>query len=446
MKRRLSLVLALALCLVLGAPALAADEPALPDPAAWLGSMAKQVETGRDELQCELVTCELAEGAANAVMGYLDLLLDARFHLELTGKITTNWGTLKHYGFRYTGDSGAVSTDEHLVSVQYGRGKLELHYPTGFILTDGGDRFDPSVSYQEPDGYDANAAALETAADIFGELDATPVPTSAPVTPAPTAASAPAADSAAVSGPVIPDAWAFFNQEVTHEDEKIENGTRSLFQFDPAHAAAAYEYVELLQNGGFGLTLTDTFRRDRSQGGTYHYIFDCPGRDVAQIRDHFDGAYRSGAVILQINDWPDYGWCDVVIRFSEDLTVTDAGDRSSVTGLADRMEALSGPMGGKGPRSGDADYTMRVGESLQLDCPRRFGANTEQFRWAVDEGADLVSLTGEISASATVTALAPGRVVVSVVYDHSYDTTDILTGNPTYGFDAPTYYFIIEIT
>ena len=160
------------------------EEPALPDPAAWLGDMAKEVEIGKDASQRELVTCRLAEGAANAVMGYLDLLLDARFHLEFTGKITTNWGTMKNYGYRYTGGSDAVSTDESLVSVRYGLGKLELHYPSGFVLTDGGDRFDPSVSYEEPEGYDANAAAIEAAAVAFGQLDATPAPTTAPA-PAP---------------------------------------------------------------------------------------------------------------------------------------------------------------------------------------------------------------------------------------------------------------------
>ena len=207
--------------------------------------------------------------------------------------------------------------------------------------------------------------------------------------------------------------------------------------------------MDLLENGGFGLTLTDTVGQEWSNGdSTHYYFFDCPGQDVAPVEDYVPDVRDdvSGAVLLQINDWPSYGWCDVIIQYSEDLTVVDTGDRSSVTGLVDQGEALAGPMGGKGSRTGNADYTMRVGESLRLDCPRRFGANTEQFRWAVDEGADLVSLEGEISASATVTALAPGRAVVSVVYDHSYDTTDVLTGNDTYGFAAPTYYFIIEIT
>ena len=79
-----------------------------------------------------------------------------------------------------------------------------------------------------------------------------------------------------------------------------------------------------------------------------------------------------------------------------------------------------------------ADYTMGVGDSLRLDCPRWFGANAEQCRWAVDEGADLVDLDGQTSPSVTVTALAPGRAVVSAVCGEADDSA--------------TYSFIIEIT
>ena len=79
---------------------------------------------------------------------------------------------------------------------------MELHYPSGFVLTDDGDRFDPSVSYQEPEGYDANAAAMKTAAEIFGKLDATPAPSAIPVTPAPAPTAAPVTPAPALPTPV----------------------------------------------------------------------------------------------------------------------------------------------------------------------------------------------------------------------------------------------------
>ena len=414
MKKTISLLLILALILCLGVPALAEGKLVLPELGSWLGSAGTFLLEGDGS-----VVYTVTAAGINTLYGYMALLAE-NYPVEL-GKIwDTESGAGIAYYFYYTG-SEALSLgnpDEQgrplALLVVYSKNKandylIELMFPTDVSFADCGQRYGPAVTYAMPELKQPAAAA--------------------------------------VSGPVIPDAWAFFNEEVTHEDEKIENGTSSVFLFDAAHAAAAYEYAELLQNGGFGLTLTDTAGQDWSDGSaTRYYFFDCAGQDVAPVENYVPTVsdFRHAAVLLKINDWLDS--CTVAIRFSEDLTVTDTGDRCSVTGLADQQEGLAGPMGGKGSRSGDADYTMRVGERLQLDCPRKFGANTEQFRWAVDEGADLVSLDGEISASATVTALAPGRVVVSVVYDHSYDTTDILTGNPTYGFAAPTYYFIIEIT
>ena len=419
MKKLLALLLALALCLGLGATALANGEDAvlvLPDLGSWLGS-AGELLTQNEFGVSYIVTDE----GINTLYGYMTLLTE-NYPVEFSRWEDGASGTA-HYLY-YTGsETLSLGKPDELgrplaLLIVYSKNKLddyliELLVPDAVVFEDSGQRYDPAVTYTMP--------ALQE----------------------------PTPQEPAVSGPVIPDAWAFFNEEVTHEDESIENGTKAVFGFDPAHAAAAYEYVDLLENGGFGLTLADTVGQEWSNGdSTHYYFFDCPGQDVAPVEDYVPDVRDdvSGAVLLQINDWPSYGWCDVIIQYSEDLTVVDTGDRSSVTGLVDLREYKSGPMGGKGPRTGDADYTMRVGESLRLDCPRRFGANTEQFRWAVDEGADLVSLEGEISASATVTAKAPGRVVVSVVYDHSYDTTDVLTGNDTYGFAAPTYYFIIEIT
>ena len=94
----------------------------------------------------------------------------------------------------------------------------------------------------------------------------------------------------------------------------------------------------------------------------------------------------------------------------------------------------------------DYEYAMQVGETLQLDCPRRFSALSEQYRWEVIEGDNLISLSGEISASCTITAKGAGAARVQVTYDHSYYQDDVLTGNQGYGFAAPTYEFYIEIT
>ena len=433
MKKLVSLLLALALCLGLGGAALATTATEdLFRPQAWFGDWADDYELINWDYYDDVGGLGLILGfrsepvaAVQLFQAYADRLSEDVSLQEMSRKeYESAYGDYDQEAcYTYLGSSNVGSVTSLLggtpceltvdqVWLEDGCPRIVIAWGEGFPLQ------------IDLDGIDVLSADVEPVSDP----------------------SAPAA-AETVSGPVIPDAWSFFNEEVTHDDEKIENGTQAVFSFGQDHAAAAYEYVDLLENGGFGLTLTGTLNEDRSKGGGYYnYYFDSDGLDEGLIDPAARGAPETCAVHVHINDWPDAGLCEVTIRFSEGLTVVDAGERCSVTGLVDLREYKSGPMGGEGPRTGDADYTMRVGESLQLDCPRRFGANTEQFRWAVDEGADLVSLEGEISASCTVTAKAPGRAVVSVVYDHSYDTTDILTGNDTYGFAAPTYYFIIEIT
>ena len=103
-------------------------------------------------------------------------------------------------------------------------------------------------------------------------------------------------------GPIIPDAWAFFNEEVTHKDKSIENGTQVLFMFDSDHAKAAYEYADLLQNGGFGLTLTDTLSRDRSKGGGTDYSLPCSVCDGSGRCDNCDGSGYTYDYVTGRND------------------------------------------------------------------------------------------------------------------------------------------------
>ena len=147
---------------------------------------------------------------------------------------------------------------------------------------------------------------------------------------------------------ILPDAHAFFNGELIHTEEDITNGTKAVFSVKQEYAAAMYEYVDLLNSGRFGLTLTKSWDTDAGGGKTSYYLFDCGsiGED-RQLKDYADGAYRYGDVILQINNWPRYGGCSLGIDFSDDLTVADTGDRCSITGLVDDTEnGFSGPMGG----------------------------------------------------------------------------------------------------
>ncbi len=148
---------------------------------------------------------------------------------------------------------------------------------------------------------------------------------------------------------ILPDAHAFFNGELIHTEEDITNGTKAVFSVKQEYAAAMYEYVDLLNSGRFGLTLRQTITDEHSGSDmTYEYFFDYTGsRDVDQVSLYTNSDYVYGAVIVRVNDWPKWGWCEMSIDFSDDLTVADTGDRCSITGLVDDTEnGFSGPMGG----------------------------------------------------------------------------------------------------
>ena len=165
---------------------------------------------------------------------------------------------------------------------------------------------------------------------------------------------APAAGVTSGDG-ILPDAHAFFNEEPTHSEESITDGTMAVFTVKPEYAAAAYEYVELLKSGRFGLALNHTNNNDDSDRTT-EYVFDYTGsRDVDEVSIYSPtvSTYEYGAVIIRINDWPSYGWCTMDIWFSDDLTVEDTGDRCTVTGIVDRRNnGFSGPLGSGGHSSG----------------------------------------------------------------------------------------------
>ena len=165
-----------------------------------------------------------------------------------------------------------------------------------------------------------------------------------------------AADSTVTSGDgILPDAHAFFNGELIHTEEDITNGMMAVFSVKQEYAAAAYEYVELLNSGRFGLTLRQTITDEHNASDlTTEYFFDYTGsRDVDQVSLYTNSKDVYGAVIVRVNDWPKWGWCEISIRFSDDLTVADTGDRCSITGLVDDTEnGGSGPMGGGYSSSG----------------------------------------------------------------------------------------------
>ena len=244
----------------------------------------------------------------------------------------------------------------------------------------------------------------------------------------------------------LPDPYYFWNELLTHsQEDDVTGGRRAVYRLEARDMDAAYEYAQLLDSGRFPLYLVESVTKDMGKGDTTTlYIFAYDGfENVDVVSSFFDAEDWYGVLILKINDWPAFDMCEMSITFADGLTFTDTGDRATVK-VVGREGGRLGPIGRPAPID-SAEYAMAVGESLTLDCPRRFGANSENFRWSVLDDQGLVSLDGTISASCTVTALKPGTVTVQVLYIHTYEQADVLTGNRGYGSAAPTYYFTIEI-
>ena len=319
MKKLAALVLAVVICLAPGAPALAAGAVLIPDPAALMGEYVQSAyyedyDYAGDE-GAKMVSLSVDVAAWDRVQEYLDQLEQTVPELEAADFTDTDGedGYTAVVSYIYNGGArpGTVTSPRTdvvcnvcvmLVINHWSDDTfyLDVYYGSGIGLAQGG-------------------------------------------------APAPAASAVTSGDGILPDAHAFFDGELTHSEESITNGTKAVFSVEQEYAAAAYEYVELLKSGRFGLSLAQTLTDDHSGADlTTVYVFDYTGSgDVDPVSLYTDGRDVYGAVIVRVNDWPEWGWCEMSIRFSDGLTVADTGDRCTVTGLVDDTDnGFSGPMGG----------------------------------------------------------------------------------------------------
>ena len=338
MKKLISLFLALALCLGMGAAALADGGVELPDAAEFLSDwledygvtvrLVKQTQSGAI-IGVENVqdTWTMLNKAANGV----DLMLQL-YHFELISNLDpVGWMQTgdAEFLYAYTG-SASVGTLDYSAN--------DRQSSVYVYVTDDNDLVDGvAVEITVADGItmlsSGTGAVTETAAETAAETD--------------------------VSGSgdnILPDAWAFFNEEVTHSDKLIPNGRRSAFFLDENAAPACYEYMDLLMSGRFGVTLTDTWEKSNGGSRTVYYLFDYPGAGPErEVSTSFNNQDVSADMTVEIDDWGNVGWCHMFIRFSDALTVVDTGDRSTVTGLRNWGNTKStGPMGSAISESDDS--------------------------------------------------------------------------------------------
>lgn len=165
--------------------------------------------------------------------------------------------------------------------------------------------------------------------------------------------------------PVLPDLGAFLGGGITPgEDEPAdENGWHLYYRMDiDAGLQAAQEYVALLGDPRFGLTMRPRAENDEKTVlylNESFYFFDYTGpASVAPMQDQF---YRDGYedvtadVFVWIQQNTRDGYTAISVYYSNDLEMTDLGDRAST---ADTLSPGGSNDGSDVPDS--PDYTSRT--------------------------------------------------------------------------------------
>lgn len=83
---------------------------------------------------------------------------------------------------------------------------------------------------------------------------------------------------------------------------------------------------------------------------------------------------------------------------------------------------------GDGASSGNADYTVQVGQKLNITGPSEFKTGHELWTWSYISGSEYSELHDTVSQTCTLIARKPGTVRLKVLYDYSVKEPDILTG------------------
>ncbi len=368
MKKLISLILALALCLALAAPAMAIqDEDELFEPLEWFGNWPDDGE---------LIDWDFYEDDENASALLLYFVTEPQTGVDLfqiytdqlnecddlrciaekqfdSGFSGSDNDTDREILYRYTGkeDVGTVTALQSGKNCDFAVHQVWLDGDYLVLILAWGENFPIEV---DPDGSDETGASDRDSGGI-----------------------------------ILPDAWAFFNEEVNHTDSIVTNGRATYFSLIPEDSAACYEYIDLLMSDRFGFTLTDTMEKSYGRfGKTTYYFFDYPGIEEEKVvTKTVDDREVAAALTVQIQDWS--SWCEMFIRFSDALTVTDTGDRCTVTGLEEwSAQDSDGPMGSAVSQPDSTSYeepdvTARPSETssdghwewqtVEKDCPSCVG-------------------------------------------------------------------------
>lgn len=340
MKRLVSLLLAMAVCLGLGGTALAAENggPALPRLDTALGICEnyelsvndEYVAYGMDSFQCASATVAL--GDIDRAFGYIQLLRDGPFQLEMTycDELVYEPGTTAYLAaFDYAGGGDAGILPPGGVPVGGGQALGVMIYPdqeagTADILAVCGRGFSFT------DSWDGDEAAPE---EVMEE---------APPEPVVAQATAPAAE-----GAVLPDPVVFFHESVEYMTY-YHDYSYVYIALKAGSRGAMEEYIAHLREERFGLTLLRDFEESSTgYDSIHHYVFDYTGpADVPAVNWAEELSYKDESrtqvgtgdlwIEMRSKDASDGGSieCTLQISYANDaFSFADFGGRSTGTDL-----------------------------------------------------------------------------------------------------------------
>lgn len=147
--------------------------------------------------------------------------------------------------------------------------------------------------------------------------------------PDPTVAPEPTAAPQAVEDTVLPDPYSFFDRQIGYSTDIDKDRYFAKFKFAAEDADAGAEYIALLQDSRFGLTLADSHEEQYSGGSMYgYYTFDC-GADPA-VGDVVLNEMGPASLIVTVSVSASQGTYELWLCYAPDgFTFADFGDRTT---------------------------------------------------------------------------------------------------------------------
>lgn len=210
-----------------------------------------------------------------------------------------------------------------------------------------------------------------------------------PAAPEPSAAPEPTDAPQTVEGSVLPDPYSFFDRQAGYSTD-IDNGRCfAKFKFTAEGADAGAEYIALLQDSRFGLTLTDSHEEQYSGGSMYgYYTFDDPDLAVGDVVLNEMGP---ASLIVTVSVSGSQGSYELWLCYAPDgFTFADFGDRTTDQNItpgryAGSQTGLLGPGQFEGGGASDSDSGLfnnkctRCQGTGKLLCPSCSGSGKTTY-------------------------------------------------------------------